>query len=168
MFRGCQQRSLRGRFAAAVEPVEVICHGDFAPHNCVLDGGRVVGVFDFDHAHPGTRLWDVAYAAYRWVPLTAPGNADGLGTTGEQAARLRVFCDRYGLDGAGRAGLVDAVVARLHTLVGFMRAQAAAGNAAFAGHLAAGHHIQYLNDAGYVREQRLAFTPSAAGGPRRS
>ena len=47
-------------------------------------------------------------AAYRWVPLTAPGNADGFGTTEEQAARLRVFGDRYGLDDAGRAGLVDA------------------------------------------------------------
>jgi hypothetical protein len=140
-----------------VEPVEVICHGDFAPHNCVLDGSRVVGIIDFDHAQPGTRLWDVAYAAYRWVPLTASSNADGFGNTEEQAARLRVFCDRYGLDEAGRADLVDAVAARLNALVDFMRAQAAAGNEAFAGHLAAGHHIQYLNDADYVREQRTVF-----------
>ncbi|MFJ8582520.1 aminoglycoside phosphotransferase family protein [Micromonospora sp. NPDC093277] len=142
---------------AATEPVEVICHGDYAPHNCVLSGDRVVGIIDFDHAQPGPRLWDVAYAAYRWVPMTAPGNTDGLGTTEEQAARLRVFCDCYGLDDAGRAGLVDATVARLHALVDFMHAQAAAGNAAFAGHIADGHHIQYLNDAKYIRARRAVF-----------
>ncbi|MCU7729685.1 GNAT family N-acetyltransferase [Actinoplanes sp. KI2] len=108
--------------APAREPVEVICHGDFAPHNCVLDGNRVAGIIDFDFAHPGPRLWDVAYAAYRWVPLTVPGNADGFGATQEQAARLRIFCDRYGLDDAGRAGLIDAVAARLNALVDFMHA----------------------------------------------
>lgn len=142
---------------ACTEPVEVICHGDFAPHNCVLEGSRVVGVIDFDHARPGPRLWDVAYAAYRWVPISAPGNADGFGAIEEQAARLRVFCDRYGLDDAGRDGLVDAVAARLHALVDFMRARAAAGDEAYAGHLAAGHHVQYLGDAGYVLERRAEF-----------
>lgn len=38
---------------AAREPVEVICHGDYAPHNCVLDGTRTAGIIDFDFAHPG-------------------------------------------------------------------------------------------------------------------
>lgn len=147
----------------ATEPVEVICHGDYAPHNCVLDGARVAGIIDFDHAQPGPRLWDVAYAAYRWVPLTAPGNADGFGTPEAQAARLRTFCDRYGLDPAGRAGLVDAVAARLRALVDFMRARAAAGDAAFAGHLAEGHHVQYLADAGYVLARRDVFERHLGG-----
>lgn len=141
----------------AVEPVEVICHGDYAPYNCVLDGNRVTGLFDFDHAQPGPRLWDVAYAAYRWVPLTAPGNDDGFGTTEQQAARLRVFCDRYSLDDAGRAGLVDAVAKRLHTMVGFMRTRAAAGHQAFAGHIADGHDQLYLTDAAYVLAQRVVL-----------
>ncbi|WFE53410.1 aminoglycoside phosphotransferase family protein [Micromonospora sp. WMMD1155] len=142
---------------AATEPVEVICHGDYAPHNCVLDGDRVVGIIDFDHAQPGPRLWDIAYAAYRWVPMTAPGNADGFGDTGGQATRLRTFCDEYGLDDARRAELIDTVVARLHAMVDFMQAQAAAGNTAYAGHLAAGHHVQYLADATYVIEPRVVF-----------
>ncbi|MDY7087704.1 MAG: aminoglycoside phosphotransferase family protein [Actinomycetota bacterium] len=141
----------------ATEPVEVICHGDYAPHNCVLNDNRVVGIIDFDHAQPGPRLWDVAYAAYRWVPMTAPGNADGFGNTAEQATRLWTFCDHYGLDDAQRAELIDAVVARLHALVDFMHTQAAAGNKAFAGHLADGHHIQYLKDADYVLDQRSVF-----------
>jgi hypothetical protein len=148
---------IEGWMLPARTPAEVICHGDYAPHNCVLDGTKVVGIIDFDTAHPGPRLWDVAYAVYRWAPTTAPSNADGFGTTTEQARRARIFCDRYGLDAAGRAGLVDTIVARLHALVDFMRSQAAAGNAAFASHLADGHHTQYLADARYLDEQRSVF-----------
>ena len=142
---------------AAIEPVEVICHGDYAPHNCVLTGTRVTGVIDFDYAAPGPRLWDVAYAAYRWVPMTRPGEPDGFGTTAEQAERLRVFADRYGLGDAERAGLIDTVVVRLRTLVAYLRAQAAAGSAAFAGHLADGHDRFYLGDVDYVLAERSAF-----------
>ncbi|MGX6606478.1 aminoglycoside phosphotransferase family protein [Micromonosporaceae bacterium Da 78-11] len=141
----------------ARQPVEVLCHGDYAPHNCVLTGTTVTGIIDFDVAHPGPRVWDVAYAVYRWVPLTAPDNADGFGSTAGQAARLRTFCDSYGLDDAGRAVLIATVIDRLTAMVAFMRAQAAAGNAAFAGHLAAGHHRQYLGDADYLRRARPTF-----------
>lgn len=136
---------------------EVVCHGDYAPHNCVLDGERVVGIIDFDTAHPGSRLWDIGYAVYRWAPTTAPVNANGFGSTEEQARRARRFCDGYGLDAAGRAGVVDALLQRLHALVGFMTEQAAAGNAAFAGHLAEGHHLLYLGDAEYVAARRAVF-----------
>ncbi|HEY9524384.1 MAG TPA: phosphotransferase [Thermopolyspora sp.] len=138
-------------------PAEVICHGDYAPYNCVLDGDNVVGIIDFDTAHPGPRVWDIAYALYRWAPMTAPPNRDGFGTAEEQAARARTFCDHYGLDAAGRATLVDTVIARLHALVDFMRSQAASGNTAFAGHLADGHHILYLTDAEYIQQQRNVF-----------
>ncbi|GAA2238333.1 aminoglycoside phosphotransferase family protein [Streptomyces amakusaensis] len=141
----------------ARNPAEVICHGDYGPHNCVLDGDRVIGVIDFDAAHPGPRIWDIALAVYRWAPLTAPANADGFGTTEEQALRARLFCDRYGLHPAGRAELLDTVVERLHAMVAFMRARAAAGDAAFASHLADGHHVQYLADAEYVKDRRAEF-----------
>ncbi|WP_328476560.1 aminoglycoside phosphotransferase family protein [Actinoplanes sp. NBC_00393] len=141
----------------AREPVEVICHGDYAPHNCVLTGDRVTGVIDFDYAMPGPRLWDVAFAAYRWVPLAAPDNSDGFGTVSSQASRLRLFCDSYGLSRPDRAALIDTVVARIQWLVDHMHAEAAGGNAAFAGHLADGHHRQYLGDAAYIREHRKAF-----------
>lgn len=151
-----------GWMLPARTPAEVICHGDYAPHNCVLNGNEVVGVIDFDTAHPGPRLWDVAYAVYRWAPTTAPANPDGAGTTTQQARRARVFCDHYGLDAAGRAALIDAIIARLHALVYFMRSQAAAGNTAFADHLAAGHHTLYLADARYLDEQRSAFNEHLA------
>jgi hypothetical protein len=136
------------------EPVEVVCHGDFAPYNCVLDGDEAVGIIDFDTAHPGPRLWDIGYAVYRWAPLTAPDNRDGFGTLDGQVRRARRFCDAYGLDDAGRAGLADAVIDRVEALVAFMRAAAAAGDTAFQGHLAAGHDRLYEHDVAYVRANR--------------
>ncbi len=30
---------------------------------------ELVGVIDFDLCAPGARLWDLAYTAYRYVPL---------------------------------------------------------------------------------------------------
>ncbi|GLY18645.1 phosphotransferase [Kineosporia sp. NBRC 101677] len=146
-----------GWMLPARSPVEVICHSDYAPHNCVLSGEEVVGIIDFDTAHPGPRLWDVAYAVYRWAPLTAPANDSGFGAVAEQALRARQFCDAYGLDGAGRAGLIDMVVTRLHALVDFMRAQAQAGSAAFASHVADGHDRLYLADVEHVLGHRAAL-----------
>ncbi|MEU7903428.1 phosphotransferase [Actinoplanes sp. NPDC049118] len=148
---------LSGPMLPARSPAEVVCHGDYAPHNCVLDGERVVGIIDFDTAHPAPRVWDVAYAVYRWAPITAPSNSDGFGTPRQQAERARRFCDHYGLEEVDRGRLMDTIVARLTALVDHMQARAEAGDAAFAGHLAAGHHLLYLNDAAYIRDNKAAF-----------
>lgn len=140
----------------AREPAEVICHGDVAPYNTIFRDGVPVAFIDFDTAHPGPRLWDVAYAAYRFVPLTADENAQPLAA---QARRLALFCDAYGLPPAGRAALAETVRDRLLAMVEHMRAQAAAGNAAFARHLAEGHHILYLTDADHVARHARRLVP---------
>jgi hypothetical protein len=82
----------------AHEPPDVICHNDFAPYNFVFDGDhRLVGVIDCDLASPGPRVWDLAYLAYRLVPLTNPGNHDGLPSAlPERARRLALVADAYG------------------------------------------------------------------------
>ncbi|MCG5214653.1 aminoglycoside phosphotransferase family protein [Streptosporangium sp. KLBMP 9127] len=134
----------------AREPAEVICHGDVAPYNCVFRDGRPVAFIDFDTAHPGPRLWDVAYAAYRFVPLTAVGNGEAVAPVPEQARRLRVFCDGYGLDDSDREALPAMVRTRLDDLVTHMHDRAAAGDPAFAGHIAAGHDTLYLTDVAHV------------------
>jgi aminoglycoside phosphotransferase (APT) family kinase protein len=136
-------------------PVEVMCHGDFAPYNCVMNHGTVTGMFDFDIAHPGPRLWDVGYAAYRWAPLTGPTNPDGFGAPPEQRRRLRLFCDAYGTDDI--LGVVVGAQQRLGLLVQTMHSLASDGNEAFSQHIADGHDQRYVADIAYLREQAAFF-----------
>ncbi len=57
------------------EAREVICHNDFAPYNWVFtQRKRFKGLIDFDTCSPGSRLWDIAYTAYRIVPLMPYGD----------------------------------------------------------------------------------------------
>jgi len=135
-------------------PAEVICHGDFAPYNVVLNGRQAVGIIDFDTAHPGPRSWDIAYALYRWAPFTHPQNPDGLGDLETQIGRARLFCDAYGFPAAQQHSLVDVMILRLETLVNYMRAEAQKGNEAFIANLADGHHLLYLADIAYLGEKR--------------
>ena len=136
-------------------PEEVICHGDVGPHNSVLRGGRIVAFIDFDTAHPGPRAWDVAYAAYRFAPMAAPHSAHGFGDSAAQAARVRRFCDAYGLDAS--VSIADAAIARLEALVEFMRARAAAGDPAYRRNIEAGHLDAYRADIASIAARRDAF-----------
>ncbi|MFD0658950.1 phosphotransferase [Thermocatellispora tengchongensis] len=132
------------------EPAEVICHGDIAPYNCVFRDGRPVAFIDFDTAHPGPRLRDVAAAAYRFAPLTAVGNGEPVRPVAEQARRLRLLADAYGLAEDDRAALPGAVREHLDGMVAFMHARAEAGDAAFARHIAEGHDRLYRTDSAHV------------------
>jgi Phosphotransferase enzyme family len=118
------------------EPVEVICHGDMAPYNCIYRGDTIIGFIDFDWAGPGPRLWDLAEAAYRFVPLTDPTtNPDTIST--DQPRRLRRFVDHYGRDLC--AGILDAVVERERWQIDYIIAGAEAGDPVQQQCLAAGH-----------------------------
>jgi hypothetical protein len=85
-------------------PVEVICHVDFAPYNHVFQQGKFVGAIDFDICYPGPRLWDLAYTAYRYLPLT-PHVDDSLDDAstwartqlrpGQIHDRIATFLDAY-------------------------------------------------------------------------
>jgi aminoglycoside phosphotransferase (APT) family kinase protein len=144
------------------EPPEVVCHGDIAPYNCVFRDGVPVAFIDFDTAHPGPRVWDVAYAAYRFVPLTDPDGPDGHGHLDEQARRLRLMCDSYRLDAPDRAALIATMLDRLDALVDHIHVRAAAGDAAFASHLAMGHVDLYLSDAAYIGAHEEVLTAAVA------
>lgn len=140
-------------------PAEVVCHNDFAPYNVVFDDGGPVGVIDWETAAPGARVWDVAYAAYRWVPLSRSAPAE-LQAARAQARRLRIFCDAYGLSAADRAVLLATVARRVAALRDLIVAEAASGDPVFAAHLADGHVREYDADLAYLRESAAALAES--------
>ncbi len=130
-------------------PIEVICHGDFAPYNCVFKKDEVIGIIDFDTAHPGSRLWDIAYTVYRFAPLMLPSHLASFGAQAEQVERAKIFCQEYGLTDLSQ--LIPTIIERLQTLVRFMENQAKAGNAVFQKHIAEGHRELYLSDCEYIQ-----------------
>jgi hypothetical protein len=128
------------------EPAEVMCHHDIAPWNTVFRAGAPYALIDWDFAGPGTRRWDLAYAAWRWAPLYAPGRAQEVGSTpGHEARRIRLLCDGYGLD--DRSGLMEAVVARMRSMHDLLVAGADANAIRL---VAEGHHESALEDAAWV------------------
>jgi thiamine kinase-like enzyme len=74
----------------------LVCHNDLYPGNVVFRNGRAVGIIDFDLAHPADPLWDLAMAAWHWVPLSE-GSLGGHIPTSEWPSRLRLFVDAYGV-----------------------------------------------------------------------
>lgn len=118
---------------------EVICHNDAGPHNAVFVDGLPVAWIDFDTAGPGPRIRDVAYSAYRFIPLAAKAHARSLGFhhPNEVARRLRVFCNAYGLE--DRSQLLVTVEQRLEELIEWIIEHAAAGNPAYRRHVEEGH-----------------------------
>ncbi|HEY5105970.1 MAG TPA: phosphotransferase [Caulobacteraceae bacterium] len=70
---------------------EVACHNDLSPCNAIFKEGLPVALIDFDAASPGTRSYDLGYAAWLWLNIGA-SNFDPA----EQIRRLRLFLEAYG------------------------------------------------------------------------
>jgi hypothetical protein len=146
-----------------VEPVEVICHGDLAPDNCVFRDGAAVALIDFDVAHPGPRVWDLGYAACCFVPLRPPIEEEPAEFLHRQGRRLGILCDGYGLEGPDRAAVVDNASARLSHLADHIEEQAALGQEAFVASLAAGHPAMLRASAGYIDRNGAALKAAVSG-----
>jgi Phosphotransferase enzyme family len=106
-------------------------HNDPNLDNVVFREGRAVALIDFDLAAPGSPLWDVAATVRLWAPLRAP--SDVADERRDRAiVRARILVDAYGLDEAGRLGLVDAVRASHDWMCGIVADGAAHGVPGFA------------------------------------
>jgi Ser/Thr protein kinase RdoA (MazF antagonist) len=137
----------------AREPAEVVCHNDFAPYNLMFEDGKLTGVIDLDLASPGPRVWDMAYTAYRFVPLTDPANPDApFPGVKEQARRLAAFCAAYPEPAAEPSDVLDSAAAKLRELVAFIERRAAAGDAAQQAVLARGDVLIYRRDIAHIEQ----------------
>jgi hypothetical protein len=136
---------------------DVICHSDVATYNIVYRDGMPVGLIDFDVAGPGPKMWDIAYAAFRLVPLSSDANCLGFGFSEppDRVRRLALFCDAYGLD--DRTGLLETATSRIEGLRDDILARAAAGDPSVATHLAEDHVGSYNADLAWIRANEDAL-----------
>lgn len=137
------------------DAVDCIGHGDLAPWNLVFDGTRVRAVIDWDTAGPTSRAWDLAYAAYQFVPFhpTTDLAAWGWDAEPDRAARLRLFAESYGL-GVTPTELVDLAVIRLLAIAAHMEQEIRAGNPAFDVQRDEGHPAGYRAGAAFMIAER--------------
>lgn len=93
---------------------DLIIHHDLAPWNLVLGSQRWVFI-DWDNAGPGSRLWDLAYAAHGFAPLEPATTA----TTA--ARRLAALAEGYRLDQNGRDHLAELLIPRIMSMYDLLR-----------------------------------------------
>ena len=97
----------------------------------------------------------MGYTAYRFVPLTDPGNPDvPYPGAPAQERRLAVFCAAYGDGRIGPRAVIDAAIADLRELVAFIVRSAAAGDPAQQAVLARGDTVIYERDLAHLERLR--------------
>lgn len=92
----------------------LLCHNDLSPANTIFQDGHPAAFIDWDFATPTTALWDLSYAVRTFVPLYSPDDCSRMGYPADQQAhRLALFCEAYGMDAQMRAELLPMVMERL-------------------------------------------------------
>lgn len=154
---------------------EVICHNDFAPYNVTFKHHKPIGLIDFDTACPAPRIWDVAYAVYRFVPLSMDvydpntnkyRKYDKTLDCSERGLLLRTFLDAYASGIEDTTGVVEGkvidvldvlevlqnVIVRLEALVKLFDEECSKGNLAFIKMKAEGHQQLYIDEIAFIKE----------------
>jgi aminoglycoside phosphotransferase (APT) family kinase protein len=113
-------------------PGLIVAHNDMTTHNAAWHRGAITGFFDWDFAGPAAAEWDLALAAFAWVPLHLQSvvAAEGFTDFAARPRRLDLFLATYGWSGT-TADLLAVVEARMNAHAAGIRARAAAGEEAF-------------------------------------
>lgn len=116
---------------------DVVCHNDLGPFNVVFRRGRPMAIIDWDNACPGSRMWDVACALWRFTPLWGGdawwgGDWEGNGwklSLETKASRMQQFRSAYGRELFPDWTIVfDLIEARMHASELTVNARAVAGS----------------------------------------
>jgi hypothetical protein len=87
----------------------LVSHNDIYPANFIFRGVHAVALIDFDLAGPGSATWDLAAAARYWCPLRDERDVTDS-RQGQAFGRFRLLLDAYGLTGARRSEVAEAVL----------------------------------------------------------
>jgi Phosphotransferase enzyme family len=126
------QRGAVWRGGGTLSPGLIIAHNDAASYNAAWHQGKLTGFFDWDFAGPATPQWDLALAAFSWVPLHTRRwvAAEGFTDFAARPGRLARFLGIYGWSGTTEEFL-EVVEARVKAHADGIRERAAAGEEAF-------------------------------------
>jgi hypothetical protein len=117
-------------------------------------------MLDWDLAGPGTRVWDVANAAYCWAPLFASVKTWSVA---ERAQRLKLFLDAYGLD--DRTEVLATMGTRLIHVGRFIVSEARLGDPGMQRLVSVNvPRIMIENDVRYLDEHRSTLERALAKG----
>lgn len=128
---------------------ETICHGDAAIWNFVLVDDEIAGIFDFDQAYPGTRVWDLTTILFSAV-LPSCYDYEHSKHVADTRRRIKLFFDAYGMDCPADTIALTADRIQRH-FIDDMRKKAEAGDEACIRSVEGGSINHYQNVVAYLK-----------------
>ena len=144
----------------APDKEDLICHHDLAPWNLVRSSTQLTFI-DWDGAGPGSRLWDLAYAAHGFVPFS-PEHSIGDEVAGR---RLAALVAGYGLDEGDRARLAVMLGPRVRSVYEHLKMSHERGVEPWSRLWSEGHGAVWLAHAIYVEERQNVWVEALTTGP---